>query len=203
MRFVFLVLILAAIGSVVGTAIGRNHISTGRHHHRHALRALTSTAHECRLHGSGVWSYPDKSCTPGAWIDKLPTNANKARALVCDDDSYNPRPSSSITSKLKQQVVADYGLPAKDGHGYAYESDHKFPVWLGGATTRANLWPEKDYAGDDGNSFEHNPKDHLEVAVVYNKVCRSRTMTVGQARRVFEVNNWLREYRRYVGPTGG
>lgn len=135
---------------------------------------------------------PDGSagCTPGEWI----TDPDTSRAHVCAA-GYNPRPPESVTRRFKDGGLRLYGLPVSAAR--TMESDHRFPVWLGGATTRRNLWPEPNYPAARQTAFVHNPKDELEFRI-YSLTCRARTMTVARARRIFEAADWRREYRRYA-----
>lgn len=148
---------------------------------------------KCHFHGSGLTVTPDrrKGCTPGQWINDPDLSA----AHVCDDGSYNPRPGTSVTEPLKHATERLYGETSVIDR--TIEADHYFPLWLGGATTLANFWPEPNYAHARG--FDHNPKDKLEFAI-YKLVCEGkRSMTVAQARTIFETVPWPAAYKRYVG----
>lgn len=67
-----------------------------------------------------------------------------------------------VTEKMKQQVVAAYGIPWAD-HGH-YEIDHLVPRNLGGADSVLNLWPMCciEHGKITGPAHE---KDVLEVRV--------------------------------------
>src|SRR5689334_12991054 len=94
----------------------------------------------CKVDGTGLFVAPDRSdgCTPGEWI----TDPDLSTAHVCHK-GYNPRPPESVTGPLKTQTMNLYGVPASDSA--SVESDHLYPVWLGGATSIRNLWPEPNY----------------------------------------------------------
>lgn len=165
--------------------------------HKNALTQSfsdTPTA-QCHVRGTGLFVLPDKSkaCTPGAWVDSL----RDAQKHVCTPRWNEDRTGAAA---LKTEVMKLYGVPVSDRS--KVESDHYFPVWLGGATTRANLWPEPNDPAAPANGFVHNPKDALEVGAkgLYRRVCVLHSVTVGQARRAFE-GNWVTSYRKYVGPT--
>lgn len=151
-------------------------------------RAGTST---CLLQGTGLGSAPDRSpaCTPGAWV----ADPDLSTAHVCRT-GYNRRPPLRRTAALKRQALALYGLPSRTT---GRESDHLYPVWAGGASVIRNLWPEPNYARPP-SAYVENPKDQLEF-VLYTQTCRSRVLTVPQARRVLE-GDWREAYRTYVGP---
>jgi hypothetical protein len=143
----------------------------------------------CRQAGHGLFVTADRTepCTPGQWIADPNVNARH----VCAH-GYNPRPGVNVSGPLKRLTLRLYGLPASAGR--TTEADHLYPLWLGGATTRANLWPEPNYRHPSGPDL--NPKDRLEFAV-YKLVCRARTMTPAAARGVFE-GDWTVAYARYV-----
>lgn len=147
----------------------------------------SSSKPPCHVTGKGLMVRPLKSCTPGEWI----ADADRSVAHVCGR-GYNPRPSRALERALKRLVLVRFGLRS-DARGY--ESDHLFPVWLGGATTERNVWPEPNYKPFP-NPFTENPKDRLELAI-YRRVCVSHTMTVAVARRIFE-GDWRRQYPKYV-----
>lgn len=180
---------LAAIVLIVGVP---------QHGHRQKTRPrAANTAARCAFEGDGLWVAPDRACSPGEWIDKLPRGAARARLRVCGA-GYNPRPGTNVSGPLKLAALREYGLTQEDGR--SYEADHLYPRWLGGATTLRNFWPEPDYAHARG--FEHNPKDRLEF-VLYELTCASRTLAPATARRAFE-GDWRTAYLRYVGsPLGG
>ena len=142
----------------------------------------------CRFDGAGVSAAPDRSCTPGEWIDA-------DGGGVCRK-GYNPRPPLSVTARIKRLALAEYGLKPSDAR--KVEADHLYPVWLGGATVLANEWPEPNYPASRQTRYTHNPKDALEFAV-FKRTCQSHKLTVAQARAVFE-GDWRTAYRRFVGP---
>lgn len=197
----------------------RSH-AAARHRHRHhrgrarpRARALPTPgpAGYCRRSGDGIYAQADRrpGCTPGLWVSDPRVKQTPAASEYDPDTSaehvcskpYNPRPPESVTGALKREDLSIYGLPA--GDAASTESDHYYPVWLGGATVLQNLYPEPNYPRAQDGGFVHNPKDALEIGPtgLYGRVCRQHSMTVRQARRVFEARSWLPGYRRYVGPT--
>jgi hypothetical protein len=149
-------------------------------------RPIPVVAGKCAYVGQGLSAAPDRACTPGQWI------ADPNLSHVCTK-GYNPRPPLAFTAPLKREGLKLYGLPPSAG--VSTESDHLFPVWLGGATVIQNLWPEPNYPHPVG--YDMNPKDKLEFAV-YKLTCQSHRLTVAQARAVFE-GDWRVGYRKYVG----
>lgn len=153
----------------------------------------TSATGACRLRGHGITATPNRRCTPGEWIGDPDTSV----AHVCAKP-YNPRPSTSVSAALKRQALAEYGMGPQDAD--VVEGDHYFPVWLGGATTLANFWPEPNYPPTEQQPFTLNPKDRLEFTL-YRMVCQRHVLTVMQARALFQSRlRWTTLYRRYVGP---
>jgi hypothetical protein len=126
-------------------------------------------AGSCHARGSGLFSLPDRRCTPGA-ISSRVTQAN-IQATIC---SYGytraVRPPESVTEPEKRASLAAYG---DVGPLHAYEYDHLVPLELGGAPNDPrNLWPEP--------GATPNPKDELEGRL-REMVC-GREMTLAQAQ---------------------
>lgn len=151
-------------------------------------RATASTA-TCQSGGSSVADAPDATCTPGMVI----ADPNTTASHVCHS-GYNPRPSLSVTSALKRKAMAQYGLASS--LAAKYELDHRVPVWAGGATTLANLWPERNYQHPP-SAYTHNPKDALEF-LIYKRTCQAHTLSVVQARAIF-TGDWRMAYATYIG----
>jgi hypothetical protein len=136
------------------------------------LAAILAAA-VCHIGGQAPFLRPDRECTPGAF-DPL------SRPQVC---KHKKRPS--LPAADRRFILASYGLP--DFSGRDGELDHRVPFSLGGATDRANIWPEP--------GPRPNPKDKLED-YVWRRVCVKRTMRLSTARAIFE-DDWVIAYRRY------
>jgi hypothetical protein len=125
-----------------------------------------SSATICHVRYSHGLPGPDNagSCTPGAFTVLT-------RAQACDGTD---RPT--LRAAVKREVLTEYRVP--NWTGADGEIDHRLPVFLGGLTTPANLWPEPGAIP--------NRKDRLEF-YVYRRVCFSdpAPMRVRTARRVF------------------
>lgn len=125
-----------------------------------------SSATVCHVQFSRGLPGPDNAgrCTPGAFTVLT-------RAQVCDGTD---RPS--LRAADRREVLGEYGVPGWTGANG--EIDHRVPVFLGGRTTPANLWPEPGAIP--------NRKDRLEF-YVYRRVCFGdpAPMRVRTARRVF------------------
>lgn len=180
-----LILPLALVGCGAGSATTSTHASAPP-----VARVTAPATATCHMVGTGLTARPDRhaSCTPGQWIDTMPP-----LATVCAV-GYNPRPPAPVFAALKRKALAEYGLPTS---ATGYEADHLYPVWLGGASTLANIWPEKDYT--HAKPFQLNPKDDLEF-VIYKMVCQSHKLSIAQGRAIFTLS-WTTAYKRYVSPT--
>lgn len=144
-----------------------------------------ASASSCH-HSTSVFGAPDNACTPGAYV-------RLSRAAVC-----SPKDRLDLPVAEHRRLLSEYGVPgwtAANG-----EIDHRVPVFLGGLTVRANLWPE---SGPDPRKGE-NPKDRLE-RLVRRRVCGSSTrflpalatMRVRTAIRLF-LADWRHAYRTLV-----
>jgi len=87
----------------------------------------------------------------------------------------------------RRLILADYAVPTWSGRNG--ELDHRVPFFLGGLTTKDNVWPERGRIP--------NRKDALED-YVHRRVCfRSpQPMRVSTARRLF-LSDWRTAHRRY------
>jgi hypothetical protein len=144
--------------------------SPDRHTHRRSRRAAVSPAGalavssasaevvqsqpapgSCHARGSGLYSLPDPSCTPGA-LNPAVTQATIGQTICVSGYTRTVRPSESITAPEKVSSMAAYG---DAGTTHDYEYDHLVSLELGGAANDArNLWPEP--------GASPNPKDAVE-----------------------------------------
>jgi hypothetical protein len=143
----------------------------------------------CHARGSGLYSRPSSSCTPGA-LNPAVTQATIGSTICRSGWTATVRPPESITEPEKFASMDAYG---DGGSASSYEYDHDVPLELGGAVNDPrNLWPEPDYSTRSG--FYLNPKDHLERAL--NRLVCSREMPLSQAQRLIAVD-WVSAYHRY------
>ena len=93
---------------------------------------------------------PDPKLTPGVTNPNI-TESNYKNTLCNKSWSTKSiRPSSSYTTKLKIQQIAQYGF--MDTNPKNYEEDHLISLELGGDPTNpSNLWPE---------SYKTSPNAH-------------------------------------------
>lgn len=137
----------------------------------------------CHVLGHGAFLAPDNSlaCTPGAY-------QHLSLVAVCAHKEH------TLPAAVRRDVLARYAVPAWTGADG--EIDHRVPLYLGGLTTRENLWPERGSIP--------NIKDRLEV-YTRRRVCGSATtfnpahasMRARTARRMF-LSDW-RHAARYYG----
>jgi hypothetical protein len=138
-----------------------------------------------------IGGLPDPQCTPGA-ISAEVSQATIGTTICISGYTATVRPSSSVTDRIKVQVMAAYGLdgqPAKD-----YELDHLISLELGGAPRDpANLWPERW----DGDVNAHM-KDSVEN-LLKREVCNG-TLTLAAAQQQI-ATNWVSVYKtRHLSP---
>ena len=128
--------------------------------------------------------YPRNELTPGA-IDPRVSQANIESTICVPGYTKTVRPPSSVTRKIKQRLIIDYGL---NGSLRDYELDHLIPLELGGCPDcEDNLWPER---------FEPSPgardKDEVEN-YLHQQVCQGK-MTLAQAQKAIAAD-WYRIYQ--------
>jgi hypothetical protein len=129
----------------------------------------------CHAIGSGLYSRPDRQCTPGA-LNPAVTQATIDQTICQLGWTDTVRPPESVTETEKAGSMAAYG---DSGPMSAYEYDHFVPLELGGAVNDArNLWPEP--------GASPNPKDDVEDEL-RQKVCDGQ-MTLSQAQRTIAAN---------------
>ena len=134
-------------------------------------------AGSCDAIGSGLYSRPDPSCTPGA-RDPAVTQTTIDRTICVRGWTETVRPPESVSEREKWASMAAYGdTGSMDG----YEYDHFVPLELGGATNDPrNLWPEP--------GASPNPKDAVEDRLRL-AVC-NRSISLARAQREI-VENWV------------
>jgi hypothetical protein len=109
-----------------------------------------SGASRCHLRSRNNQSLPDPVCTPGA-VNPAVNQASIGDTICRSGWTATVRPASSVTTKIKRRVTAEYGLPT----GTQGELDHLISLELGGAPSDpTNLWVEPGAIP--------NPKDTVE-----------------------------------------
>ena len=132
----------------------------------------------CNAIGTGLYSRPDPTCTPGA-LNPAVTQATIDQTICVAGWTATVRPPESVTEQEKAASMAAYGDTGSLG---AYEYDHFVPLELGGATNDPrNLWPEP--------GATPNPKDTVENEL-RQEVCDGQ-ITLARAQREI-VANWVR-----------
>lgn len=151
----------------------------------HAVQAQPASG-SCRARGSGFYSEPDPSCTPGA-LNPAVTQATIGQTICVSGWTETVRPSQSLTEPEKLASMAAYG---DHGSAHEYEYDHLVSLELGGALNDArNLWPEP------GGS--PNPKDTVENAL-HRLVCDGQ-LPLAQAQHII-ATGWISWARRHTAP---
>ncbi len=123
---------------------------------------------------------PDAALTPGA-LNPAVTQATIGTTICVSGWTATIRPSSSYTTTLKVQQIAQYGYT--DTSTADYEEDHLISLELGGAPRDpANLWPEPYSASlADGRDTGARVKDTFENALK-REVCAGQiTLAKAQA----------------------
>jgi hypothetical protein len=132
----------------------------------------------CHAIGTGLYSRPNPSCTPGA-LNPAVRQATIDRTICVEGWAATVRPPENITEPEKAASMAAYGDTGSLGD---YEYDHFVPLELGGATNDPrNLWPEP--------GASPNPKDTVENEL-RQKVCDGQ-ITLAEAQHEI-VANWVR-----------
>lgn len=114
-----------------------------------------------------------RACTPGAY-------RALGRRAVCESKD---RPA--LRAADRREILDDYGVPGWTGRDG--ELDHLVPLFLGGRTAPANIWPERGAIP--------NVKDRLE-GYVRHRICVAHTMRPRTGRRIFAAD-WRVYFRRY------
>jgi hypothetical protein len=142
----------------------------------------------CHATGSGKFSEPDRSCTPGA-LNPAVTQATIGHTICVSGYSASVRPSEHITAKEKLASMAAYG---DRGSPSGFEYDHLVSLELGGAANDPrNLWPEP------GSS--PNPKDSVENAL--HRLACSGEMPLAQAQKII-ATGWIAYFKSHSFGSG-
>jgi hypothetical protein len=132
----------------------------------------------CHAMGTGLYSRPDPSCTPGA-LNPSVTQADIGRTICRAGWTGTTRPPEAITEAEKRASILAYGDTRPLGD---YEYDHFVPLELGGATNAAaNLWPEP--------GASPNPKDRVENEL--NHAVCDHHLSLATAQEEI-VTNWVK-----------
>lgn len=162
------------------------HRRTERSHSRQVRGLLINTA--------GV-ILPNRHRTPGA-TNPTVTQSTIGSTICVPGWTSTIRPSSSVTTRLKQQQLASGYAYRGDTSTSDYEEDHLISLELGGSpSSPANLWPEP-YATSQGA----RRKDVIENKL-HALVC-SRTISLAAAQHAI-ATNWWAAYLKYGGSAAG
>jgi hypothetical protein len=133
---------------------------------------------------------PDPALSPGARNPDV-TQATINSTICVSGWTTTVRPSSSYTTSLKIEQIADYRY--RETSTASYEEDHLIPLELGGAPTDPhNLWPEPYTASlSDGRNVGARVKDAYETALK-GQVCGG-TITLAAAQAKIGIH-WVHAY---------
>ena len=95
---------------------------------------------------------------------------------------------------LKREVYRAYGMSVRACHqacARGCEVDHLRSLELGGANTRANLWPQP-YCGPWNAIQKDTLENHLHKLVCAGEI------TLEQAQAEISMD-WIAAYKRYIG----
>lgn len=141
--------------------------------------------------GSRELVVPDPLITPGVARNDL-SKADICKTKWGSDERY-------VTSKMKMQVFANYGLTGNDDpactpdiHGRRCEIDHLISRELGGADDVNNLWPQA-YGSKPWNA---TLKDKLENRL-HKEVCAGNISLEKAQKEISE--DWRILYKKYFG----
>lgn len=138
---------------------------------------------------------PIAELTPGDTYTTNPITACSAHTGSEPDSIRN------VPELEKKEVFTSYGMPEGNHTGYCggkkgCEVDHLIPLKIGGANTKANLWPQS-YVGE----WNATHKDNLEKRLIA-RVCRTTKLhpirlPIKVAQRAI-ANDWIQAYRDYI-----
>lgn len=135
---------------------------------------------------------PDKAKTPGVANPNV-TQANIRQTICVSGWTTTVRPSSSVTTTLKErQLTAGYNYQG-DTNPADYEEDHLIPLELGGAPADpANLWPDP-YNISDGAKVKDTVENKL-----HDLVCAG-SLSLATAQQAI-ASDWWAAYETYAVP---
>jgi Excalibur calcium-binding domain len=143
----------------------------------------------CHAKGSGAYSLPDRSCTPGA-INPAVTQATIDETICVSGWTATVRPPENVTELEKRASIAAYGDAGSMGD---FEYDHLVSLELGGAINDPrNLWPEP--------GASPNPKDAVENEL-HRMVCDGE-LRLARAQQIIATNwvTWARSHGSGAAP---
>lgn len=155
-----------------------------------ALVAVAALAWSCQAGATELelkHYLPDPAKTPGE------SNPVLTQEKVCGA-GFRTGPFRNVPSSLKHEIYHAYGMSVRacrQACRRGCEIDHLRSLELGGANSRANLWPQS-YCGP-WNAVQ---KDALENRL-HKLVCAGE-MTLQEAQDEISVD-WIASYRKRVG----
>jgi len=146
----------------------------------------TPSAGQCHVKTKNGANFPDPNCTPGAF------NPSLTLAVLKNPDFKTGCVRNQATSEsAKADTYQYYGITDmnKEGHGQVCELDHLIPLYLGGADTLDNIWPQCGPEGASGEDLYFKKKDKVEVYL--GDQVRAGKMSLAVAQKGI-VKNWMK-----------
>jgi hypothetical protein len=140
----------------------------------------------CQATGQGLYSSPDRHCTPGA-LNPAVKQSTIDQTICVSGYTKTIRPSASVTDREKLASMAAYGDASRSPHDFEY--DHLVSLELGGAVNDPrNLWPEP--------GASPNPKDSVEDHL-HSLVCDGQ-MPLAKAQHII-ATGWVSYAKTHTG----
>jgi Protein of unknown function (DUF3761)/Protein of unknown function (DUF2510) len=159
---------------------------------RHTNRAMHWPPGQVVITPTGA-VLPNSVRTPGA-TNPVVTQATIGRTICVAGWTDTVRPSSSLTTALKEDQLASGYAYKGDRSTSDYEEDHLISLELGGSpSSPSNLWPEP-YNTTEGARVKDAVENKLHALVC------EHTISLATAQRAIAAN-WWTAYQKYEGIT--
>ena len=140
----------------------------------------------CHATGHGLYSSPDRHCSPGA-LNPAVKQSTIDQTICVSGYTKTIRPPESVTNREKLASMAAYGDTGRSPHDFEY--DHIVSLELGGAVNDPrNLWPEP--------GASPNPKDSVEDHL-HSLVCDGQ-MPLAKAQHII-ATGWISYAKTHGG----
>ena len=147
-------------------------------------------AKQCHVQTRNSTAFPDPSCTPGAFNPSVTLSVLKNPDFKTGCLRNHATTEGEKNATDKDNTYDYYGIPRNmnsQGHGQVCELDHFIPLYLGGADTLDNIWPQCGPTGASGENLYFKKKDKVEVYL--GDQVRAGKMTLPAAREGI-VKDW-------------
>ncbi|HKW17336.1 MAG TPA: HNH endonuclease signature motif containing protein [Terriglobales bacterium] len=155
---------------------------SGDHSFRPWNKPAENSCHAVERNG---FPMPDPKCTPGAFNPSL-----KLAVLKNPDFRTGCVRNDTTTEDAKAETYNWYSIShptGNEGENQTCELDHLVPLYLGGADTLDNIWPQ---CGPDGAALDDRYfKEKDKVEYYLGRQVRAGTMSLSAAQRGI-ANDW-------------